>query len=86
MYLLNMFATDDKVLIFALGVDKEWGARQRLASVIAADVGRVEHFWLAVWLLSTCYISFAYVYNVYDITNENEMFYFMLPQPVYCIL
>jgi len=39
-----MFTTDDKVLIFALGVDKEWGARQRLASVIAADVGRVEHF------------------------------------------
>jgi len=29
-------------------------------------------FWLAVWLLSTCYISFAYVCDVYDITNENE--------------
>ena len=29
-------------------------------------------------LLSTCYISFAYVCDVYDITNENEIFYFVL--------
>jgi len=36
-------------------------------------------FWLAVWLLSACYISVAYVYHVYDITNENEMLYFILP-------
>jgi len=43
-------------------------------------------FWLpvAVWPLSTYYISFAYVHvcDVYDITNENEMFYFTLPHPV----
>ena len=38
-----------------------------------------------VWLLSACYISFAkaYVCDVYDITNENEMFYFIMPHPVY---
>jgi len=29
-------------------------------------------FWLVVWILSTCYIRFAYVCDVYDITNENE--------------
>jgi len=31
MYLLNMFATDDKVLIFALLVDKGWGARKMIS-------------------------------------------------------
>jgi len=29
-YLLNMFTTDDKVLIFALRVDKGWDARKMM--------------------------------------------------------
>jgi len=39
-----MFTTDEKVLIFALRVDKGWGARKRLASIIAADGGHFELF------------------------------------------
>ena len=39
-------------------------------------------FWLAVWLLSMCYISFAYMW-CYDITNENEMFHFFAPPCVW---
>ena len=43
-------------------------------------------FWLAVWILSACYISFAYVCDVYDITNGNETFYLILPHPVDIII
>jgi len=30
-YLLNTFTTDYKILIFALRVDKEWGARKMMS-------------------------------------------------------
>jgi len=40
-----MFTTDDKVLIFALRVDKGWCVQKQLASIIAAKGGHVEHFF-----------------------------------------
>jgi len=48
-------------------IDRAVGQFQkRLASIIAAKGGRPSwtFFWLAVWLLLTCYISFAYVCDV----------------------
>ena len=42
---LNMFTTHDNILIFALWVDKGWGARKQLASIIAAEGSHGEHFF-----------------------------------------
>jgi len=84
---LTAYAVARKNCIWMFVIDRAIGQFQKqLASIIVANAAMLNIFWLTdrnCMTTADMYISFAYVCDVYDITNENEMFYFILPHPVY---